>query len=274
MAEAKTKLLPILIIVILLSFIAGTADSTIYAYTDPQGRVRITDIPEDGSKVVVLPRLNQSNSRSSLHQYRSSSGRIGSSGRNDPFLFRNYVKEAAELHNIPESLIYAVMKAESNFNPYAVSRAGAKGLMQLIPSTARLVGVYDLFNARENILGGTKYLKMMLNKFGRLDLALAAYNAGPQAVERYSGIPPYSETLNYVPQVMKFYREYGGSSGQLTLNYTPRSSSSSSSARNRSGRSNSSSTVSAGDVPVISKVNTPLFYYRGPDGQIYISNIR
>lgn len=113
--------------------------------------------------------------------------------------------EAAATHKVPARLLKAVAKAESNFNPNAVSHAGAVGVMQLMPGTAQSLGVSDPYNARENIMGGAKYLKENLDRFGDESLALAAYNAGPGAVQKYDGIPPYKETQNYVKKVLSYY---------------------------------------------------------------------
>jgi soluble lytic murein transglycosylase-like protein len=116
--------------------------------------------------------------------------------------------EAAEAKTgIDSRLLRAVAKAESNGNPRAVSPAGALGLMQLMPDTARGLGVEDPFDARQNVMGGAKYLKQLSGRFGDLPRTLAAYNAGPGAVERHGGIPPYRETRNYVEKVIGLYRE-------------------------------------------------------------------
>jgi len=114
------------------------------------------------------------------------------------------VDRIAALHSLPPQLIHSVIKVESNYNPYAVSVKGAQGLMQLIPETARRFGVTNTFNPVDNIQGGARYLRYLLDLYGgNYPLALAAYNAGEGAVARYGGVPPYAETQNYLVQVRK-----------------------------------------------------------------------
>ncbi|WP_336045805.1 lytic transglycosylase domain-containing protein [Solibacillus ferritrahens] len=115
------------------------------------------------------------------------------------------ITAAAKKFNIPEKLITAVMKQESNFNASAISSAGASGLMQLMPATASYLGVKDRFDPEQNIMGGAKYLRQMLDQFdNNIETALAAYNAGPGNVKKYGGIPPFQETQNYVKKVMNY----------------------------------------------------------------------
>jgi soluble lytic murein transglycosylase-like protein len=117
------------------------------------------------------------------------------------------IQDAARQHGVDPRLVAAVARRESAWNPTAVSRTGACGIMQLMPQTAKYLGVTNVFDPRENILGGTRYLRTLLDTFnGDLDLALAAYNAGPGAVEKYKGVPPYRETQAYVAAVKASYQ--------------------------------------------------------------------
>ena len=117
-----------------------------------------------------------------------------------------YIKDASEKYGVEEKLIQAVVKQESGYNPDAISHVGAQGLMQLMPATAKDLGVKDAFNPKENIDGGVKYLRKMLDKYhGNKILALAAYNAGPGAVDKYDGVPPYEETQQYVRKILAKY---------------------------------------------------------------------
>lgn len=116
------------------------------------------------------------------------------------------VAEAATRTGLSEGLIAAVMAVESGYQPGAVSPSGAIGLMQLMPGTARALGVVNPFDARQNLLGGAEYLRQQMERFGSVEKALAAYNAGPGAVERYGDVPPYRETRNYVDRVLQALR--------------------------------------------------------------------
>jgi hypothetical protein len=118
----------------------------------------------------------------------------------------SYFKEAANTYNIDVKLLKSIAYCESNFNPNCTSSAGAMGIMQMMPETAKYFGISDPYNARESIMGGAKYFSQMLARYnGNTELALAAYNAGPGNVDKYGGIPPFKETQNYVPKVLKYY---------------------------------------------------------------------
>jgi soluble lytic murein transglycosylase-like protein len=118
----------------------------------------------------------------------------------------NIINQASQQYGIPAKLIKAVIQQESGFNANAESKAGAAGLMQLMPDTAKSLGVTDVFDPAQNISAGSKYLKQLLDKYdGKIDLALAAYNAGSGNVDKYGGIPPFEETANYVRNVSNFY---------------------------------------------------------------------
>jgi soluble lytic murein transglycosylase-like protein len=141
--------------------------------------------------------------------------------------FDQIIRAAADRAGLDDRLVKAVVEAESGFNPRAVSKAGAKGLMQLMDGTARSLGVKDPFDPAANVEGGAKFLRSLLDRFGSLPLALAAYNAGPDAVERYGGVPPFQETRSYVERVLSLQRrnqlavangsEEGGSDARRTL---------------------------------------------------------
>ena len=123
----------------------------------------------------------------------------------------NLISKYADKNGLDEDFVKAVINQESGFNPNATSHCGAMGLMQLMPSTAQGLGVKNAYDAEQNIEGGTKYLKGLMDRFGNdKQLALAAYNAGPNAVKKYGGIPPYQETQNYVKKVLSKYDTYKG----------------------------------------------------------------
>jgi soluble lytic murein transglycosylase-like protein len=155
--------------------------------------------------VVVAKPLNEQKVAETVVRPRVISGaETGAEPAPLPTGINEAVERIASEHSLPPQLIHSVIKVESNYNPYAVSVKGAQGLMQLIPDTAHRFGVRDAFNPVENIQGGAKYLRYLLDLYdGNYPLALAAYNAGEAAVAKYGGIPPYAETQNYVTQVRR-----------------------------------------------------------------------
>ena len=121
------------------------------------------------------------------------------------------IERVAESYEVDPALIKAIVMAESNFNAMAVSKRGARGLMQLMPSTAEALGVEDIFNPEHNISGGVRYFKRLLDRFdGDITLALAAYNAGSAKVRKYNGVPPFKATQIYITKVIEYYRHYKG----------------------------------------------------------------
>ncbi len=124
-------------------------------------------------------------------------------------LFYPIIHAVADKYRVDSALVKAIIMAESNYNPTAISKRGAKGLMQIMPNTAEVLGVKDLFNPEDNINGGVRYLKQLLNQFdGDLQLAVAAYNAGSRKVRQYQGIPPFKATRYYVEKVLRYYEYY------------------------------------------------------------------
>ena len=176
---------------------AAPAHADIYRYEDKDGVIHFSNV----------------NKRGKLYA-RDKGGRKPAAAPNSdagkpPSDYDEFIREAASLYQIPEALVRAVIRVESNFDSRAISRANAQGLMQLIPATAERMLVSDPFDARQNVLGGTRYLRVLANLFnGNLQLTLAAYNAGENAVIRYRGIPPYEETQAYVARVLSFYNLY------------------------------------------------------------------
>lgn len=181
--------------------VPGHAD--IYQTVDKNGVVTFSNTPShrSGSKLIVRERPK-------LPAFMP--------GDNSPERFTRYdtwIRQAATLYQIPEELVRAVIKVESDYDPRAVSQANARGLMQLVPETAERMMVSDVFDPRQNIFGGVRYLRVLANLFnGDLELTIAAYNAGENAVIRSGGIPPYAETVDYVARVVTWYRYYRAAS--------------------------------------------------------------
>jgi Transglycosylase SLT domain len=135
--------------------------------------------------------------------------------------FGELIRKAAAKYEVDPDLVFSVVAAESNFNPKAISRRNAHGLMQLLPETAKRLGVRDIYDPAQNIDGGTRYLRDLLKRYdGDLALTLAAYNAGPGAVQRYGKIPPYNETIKYVQAIRKTYALRKSNGEKLALDHS------------------------------------------------------
>lgn len=170
----------------------GFAD--IYMYRDKKGVMHFTNAPSSPEYTLYI--------RSSPPVF----------FRFDSKAYDHLISQAAQRFSLPSPLIKAVIHAESGFNPRAVSPKGAKGLMQIMPENYFLLKINDPFDPVENIMGGARYLRDMIDRFKDLHLALAAYNAGPEAVNKYNlSIPPYPETVDYVRRVIQYYKAYGQS---------------------------------------------------------------
>jgi soluble lytic murein transglycosylase len=172
----------------------------IFSYIDENGVTHFSNIPNDTRYTPVVMRTPYPQSaRRGAPTYRGYDGLILLNAR---------------ANDVPPALVKAVIAAESMFDSEAVSHAGAQGLMQLMPDTARSLGVEDPFRPDENVRGGTEYLRAMLDRYGDFSRALAAYNAGPRAVDRHQGVPPYRETRDYVRRVLTYYRHYDSDFGR------------------------------------------------------------
>lgn len=189
----------ILFATVILPGSSGFCD--IYTYVDKNGVRHFTNVPNLNSVQYNVYIKEPSTLQEEPPPYQPDAA---SSSRYD-----HLIAEASRRYGVNESLLKAIIKAESDFNPRAVSKKGAKGLMQLMPENIRAFRLTDPFDPRENIMGGTRYFKRMINRFGgELSLAIAAYNAGPEKVDQYRGVPPYKETENFVKRVLKYYRVF------------------------------------------------------------------
>lgn len=180
-------------------------DATVFSSRTSGGRFYRTSTPTRRADGVVI----YGRARASLRLPQSPEYRIkGHRGRSFSHLYVQPIEEAAEYFGVDPSLVRAVIHAESAFNKFAVSPKGARGLMQLMPATARELGVSNSFEPEDNIWGGVKYLSQLLQRLGSEPLAIAAYNAGEGPVRKYNGIPPYSETQSYVKRVLRLKKQY------------------------------------------------------------------
>lgn len=217
--QGRTRIVGLVVAVAL--GLASEARAEFYRYVDDQGVVHLTDSPTSRSFSKYRPSLHGSGKGIQLIARRSSILGLGrreiryslpalGGDRAEPSSYDALIERVAARYDVPAALIKAVVKTESNFQRHAVSRKGAQGLMQLMPGTAADLGVEDAFSAEQNVRGGTRYLRAMIDRFGNWRHALAAYNAGPGAVDQHGGIPPYRETREYVERVLHYYRRYDG----------------------------------------------------------------
>lgn len=182
--------LAVSLVLVSIAVSSAIADGEFYGYVSPTGTVHVTNVPTDPrfGAITLKPRYHSAVSDQELEE-----------------AVACYARE----YRLSPALLLAVMKAESSFDPMVISKAGAVGLMQLIPETAIRHGVQNLYDTRDNIRGGAKHLRYLLDRFhGNIRLALAAYNAGEKKVDRYRQIPPFKETQLYVKKVMGYYRDY------------------------------------------------------------------
>ncbi|MBW2653491.1 MAG: lytic transglycosylase domain-containing protein [Deltaproteobacteria bacterium] len=182
----------IILFVILNIVCLNPVFADIYMYVDSSGIAHFSNVPTSPDYKLYIKEKPQTNkSEFSTQKY------------------DDIIKTAQKKYGVEFSLIKAVIEVESGFNPKAVSKKGAKGLMQIMPDNFKTLLVEDPFNPSQNIMGGTLYLQRLLRRYEyKLSLVLAAYNAGPEAVDRYKQIPPYPETQEYVRKVMKTYSQY------------------------------------------------------------------
>ncbi|WP_449432839.1 transglycosylase SLT domain-containing protein [Pseudomonas putida] len=196
------------IILALICLAAGTAQADVYISIDAKGGYVLTNVHQPGrhyQRVISEPQAQAGPATAQLITGRP---------------YAQLVAAAARAHNVPQALLHALIKAESGYNPKARSAAGAVGLMQLMPDTAREMGVANALDPEDNVQGGARYLKQMLTLFDNdITLAVAAYNAGPDAVLRRGRIvPPFAETRRYVPNVLREYRKLQGLAADSPLN--------------------------------------------------------
>ena len=197
-----------------LAMLAGArpAVADIYTYKDERGVVHFTNMPSGDKRFKLLRKEEGSGNPGLPVVGAAGSGSGWMPARSEVQRYAPIIESAAKAHGVEAALVHAVITAESGYNPRAYSKAGATGLMQLMPATAARYGVRNIWDPVENIQGGVRYLKDLILMFnGNLELAVAAYNAGENAVIRHGHrIPPYAETVHYVPKVLGFYKRFQG----------------------------------------------------------------
>ena len=182
---------------------AGSREARIYVIRESDGTLRFTNRAPAGAQNAEV-----FTARGSKGRFIKLRGSRPHRGKYHPDLYNDAIFAAADEHSVDPALIKAVIHAESAFNPYAVSPKGAQGLMQLMPSTGRMMGLRNPFSPTSNIRAGTRYLAALLKRFKNESHAIAAYNAGEAPVSRYGGIPPYAETRAYVRRVLALKKQY------------------------------------------------------------------
>jgi len=198
------------------TLLATTARADVYSFRDRRGTQHFTNVPTDGRfRAVPIERARVT--RVSLSQRTGAAAprrtyelaRVERLWSEPPADLGRMIVQTALRYGVEPALVHAVVRAESAFDHLAISPAGAQGLMQLMPGTASDVGVRNAFHPEENLDGGVYYLRQMIDRFaGNVQLALAAYNSGPATVERFGGVPPYGETIEYLQRVFRFRQEY------------------------------------------------------------------
>ena len=195
------KYIVTLVVLFCLFFLTTPSSGGIYRYVDERGVIHFTNCPRDPKFKLYIRETNEDVGD---ENHSSSVSYIKDSNQYD-----SLISELSKRYQVDFALIKAMIRAESGFNPFAVSRKGAKGLMQLMPETASRMNVSNIFNPRENVEGGVRYFKYLLSLFNNdLRLSLAAYNAGENVVAELRSIPPYRETVDYVKKVLSYYQSY------------------------------------------------------------------
>jgi soluble lytic murein transglycosylase-like protein len=190
-----------LILFFCLFFLTTSSSAGIYRYVDEKGVIHFTNCPRDPKFKLYI--------RESKEDVGDDNQSSSASYIKDSSQYDSLISEFSKKYQVDFALIKAIIRAESGFNSFAVSRKGARGLMQLMPETALRMNVSNIFNPRENIEGGVRYFKYLLSLFDNdLRLSLAAYNAGENVVGELRSIPPYRETIDYVKKVLSYYQSY------------------------------------------------------------------